>query len=111
MSNVINLAEYKQQKEKTELNDINEMLKEVMKDIDMTSITTPQPISTQIPSGTFMFGPPSSDPHQRRQENIMTCLDGLLFISMLLTQESEIELANKVDNLIIGVENLLDTPI
>ena len=111
MNNIINLSDYKQQKEKTELDRLNDMLKEAMKDLDMSGITSPQPITTQIPSGTFMFGPPSSDPHQRKQENIMTCIDGLVFISMLLTQESEIELANQVDNLITRVENLIDSPI
>jgi hypothetical protein len=41
---------------------------------------------------------------------MITCLDGLIFISVLLTKEKELKLAKKVDDVIVELEKLLDDP-
>ena len=108
MSNVINLAEYKKQREEDQFHELNEYVKDIVKELD----TEPQPYTTQVPTGTFMFThlESASDSNHRKHENMITCLDGLIFISVLLTKEKELKMAKKVDDVIVELEKLLDGP-
>ena len=105
MANVINLAEYKKKKEEQEFHELNEYVKDVIKDLD----TDPQPFTTQIPTGTFMYThlESASDSVHRKNENIITCLEGLIFISVLLTKEGEAEIVDRIDGIISDLEGVL----
>jgi hypothetical protein len=106
MGNVINLADFKKKREEQEFHELNEYVKDIIKDLD----TDPQPFTTQIPTGTFMYTHLESAPESehRRHENIITCLDGLIFISVLLAKEKENDIVDKVDGVIADLEALLD---
>ena len=81
MNNVIYLDEYKKQKDKDELDELSQLVKDMMKDLNVD--TTPQPY------------------YDDKMTNIGLCIDSLLFTSDSLLEMGYVDLSNNIDNLIV----------
>jgi hypothetical protein len=87
MGEVINLQDYKRQKDEEELDYLSALVKDLVKDID----TTPQ-----------AYYP---DPQTEHMGELGMCIDSLIWASDILSHYNKVEYANKINNLIVQLKN------
>ena len=87
MGDLINLQEYKRQKDEEELDYLSALVKDLVKDIDMT------------PQAYY------PDPQTEHVGELGMCIDSLIWVSDVLSHYNKVEYANKIDNLVIQLKN------
>jgi len=105
MDNVVNLNEYKHQKEEEELDDLEAAVAKIISSLkDNDFQLDPKSFAIPVPHGLFSDYKPSDN---IREHDLYSCVDLLVCVGNLLLEHGEHELSNKVDNLGIRVQQLI----
>ena len=105
MNNVINLNEYKKQKEEEELDDLEAAVSKIVQSLkDNDFQLEPSSFGIPVPHGMFTS---YNLPEDIRSHDLNSCVDLLACVGNLLLEHGELELSNKVDNLAVRVQSAL----
>jgi len=106
MDNVVNLNEYKRQKEEEELDDLEAAVAKIISSLkDNDFQLDPKSFAIPVPHGLFASYKPGDD---MRSHDLNSCVDLLACVGNLLLENGEVELSNKVDNLAVQLQAALE---
>ena len=105
MDNVVNLSEYKRQKDEEELDDLEAAVSKIVQSLkDNDFQLEPSSFGIPVPHGMFTN---YSIPVDMRKHDLTSCIDLLACVGNLLLEHGEVELANLADNLAVRVQSAL----
>ena len=105
MDNVVNLNEYRRQKEEEELDDLEAAVNKIVQTLkDNDFQLEPSSFGIPVPHGMFTNYNP---PEDMRKHDLTSCIELLACVANLLLEHGEFELANKADNIAIRVQSAI----